>query len=191
MTQPVLIYLHGFLSAPASEKAQETIAWMQANRPDIELIVPTIANTPDKAAPQLLEIAESVKDRQVGLIGSSMGGFFSAWLSAQYGFKAALINPGTYIADLLQNYIGEHENMYSGERFTLTAEHVELLREYAQLEPDQSNLKVLLQTGDETLDYRDALKRFPDAQITVEEGGNHRFEGYKDHLPDIIEFLGL
>ena len=188
---PLLIYLHGFISSPKSEKAQETIRWAKQHRPDIEVMVPTLADKPSQTIPQLLEIFEELSPRKPALIGSSMGGFHSAWLSAQFDLRAVLVNPGTYIAERLKTYVGENTNMYSGETFELTIDDLKALERQAKLEPNQQNLKILLQTGDETLDYRDALKRFPEAHTTVEQGGNHRFENYDKHLPEMIEFLQL
>jgi predicted esterase YcpF (UPF0227 family) len=48
---------------------------------------------------------------------------------------------------------------------------------------------VLLQTADEILDYRDAQTRYQGARFVIEEGGDHSFMHYEQHLPDIYEFL--
>ena len=47
----------------------------------------------------------------------------------------------------------------------------------------------LVQTGDETLDYRLAVEKFTDAHCIVREGGNHSYENYVSELPAIFEFL--
>jgi predicted esterase YcpF (UPF0227 family) len=51
------------------------------------------------------------------------------------------------------------------------------------------NYMVLLQTADEILDYRDAQTRYQGARFVIEEGGDHSFTHYEQHLPDIYEFL--
>jgi predicted esterase YcpF (UPF0227 family) len=47
---------------------------------------------------------------------------------------------------------------------------------------------VLLQTGDEVLDYRHAKNYFRGHKVVVEEGGTHRFEHFAAHLPQIEAF---
>lgn len=47
----------------------------------------------------------------------------------------------------------------------------------------------MVQTGDETLDYRLAADKYNGCQQLVEEGGNHTFEGYENWLPKIARFF--
>ncbi len=55
--------------------------------------------------------------------------------------------------------------------------------------PKDENLFLLLQKGDKVLDYKDALKKLPNAKRVVEDGGNHSFEGIERYFEDIEEFL--
>jgi len=48
---------------------------------------------------------------------------------------------------------------------------------------------VLLQTGDEVLDCRDAQARYTGAKIILEQGGDHSFIDYDQHLAAIHQFL--
>ena len=48
---------------------------------------------------------------------------------------------------------------------------------------------LLVQTGDETLDYRDAVAKYHGCRQTVEADGSHAFDGYEGWLPDIAEFF--
>ena len=119
-----------------------------------------------------------------------MGGFLSNWLVEQYGGKAVLINPAVAPYSLMADYLGPHVNPYTQERFEVTADHIALLR---AMEPesvaDATAYKVLLQTGDETLDYRLAEQRYTGSDLCIEEGGDHSFQGFERHLPAIFRFL--
>jgi hypothetical protein len=47
---------------------------------------------------------------------------------------------------------------------------------------------VLLQSGDEVLDYRQALEYYQGARFELVEGGDHSFVGYQQYLAKIAEF---
>ena len=51
--------------------------------------------------------------------------------------------------------------------------------------------QVMVQTGDEVLDYQLAVDKFPNSQLIVQEGGDHSFIDFADMLPKITEFLAL
>jgi predicted esterase YcpF (UPF0227 family) len=50
---------------------------------------------------------------------------------------------------------------------------------------------LMVQKGDELLDYKDALQKYEGAKQIVQEGGNHGFEGIESHFETIREFLGV
>ncbi len=94
----VLLYLHGFNSSPGSAKAQQMAAWVAANRPDIEVIIPAQPNTPAAAWAAIEQTIADLQRRygsefKLGAVGSSLGGFMATRVSEQYGCRAALINP--------------------------------------------------------------------------------------------------
>ena len=67
------------------------------------------------------------------------------------------------------------------------------IEEFQRLDPTeikrQRNYLVFVQTGDEVLDYRDAETRYTGAKIVIEQGGDHSFMDYDNHLLDIYRFL--
>ena len=113
-----------------------------------------------------------------------------AWLAEHYGVRAALINPAVRPAELWQSHLGHNQNFYSGRRYEITAEHVEQLRQLdVPVLRHPENLMLLVQTGDETLDYRLAVDKYKSSVSIIQPGGNHSFVNFELMLPDIIRFL--
>ena len=48
----------------------------------------------------------------------------------------------------------------------------------------------MVQTGDEVLDYQQAVEKYQHCQLIVEEGGDHSFIGFDNHLV-IADFFQL
>ena len=191
MTAPDIIYLHGFRSAPQSSKAQALVHYLESVGYPGQWHVPRLAVTPAGVEQQLTQLIQSLQGRPFGLIGSSLGGFFASAMAERFDVPAVLINPAVRPYELLTDYQGEQTNLYTGEVFEVTGEHLEQLR---ALDPPRirnpERLMVLVQTGDETLDYRQAVERFSGANLVIEEGGDHRFTTFEQHLPAIVDFLG-
>lgn len=188
-----ILYLHGFLSSPKSVKAKATKAYFEQHHRDVTLHVPELSNYPSHVESQLLTLIDTTPallENGLRLIGSSMGGYLSTFLIEKFGGKAVLINPAVKPYELLQSFIGLHQNPYSGERFEIVESDMDVIKALeAPLLKQQSCYKVLLQTEDETLDYRLAEKKYASSHLTVEDGGDHSFVGYENHLPAIAEFL--
>jgi predicted esterase YcpF (UPF0227 family) len=47
----------------------------------------------------------------------------------------------------------------------------------------------MVQTGDEVLDYQQAVDKFQNCRLIVEPGGDHSFKGFDEKLPIIAAFL--
>ncbi|MBE1299883.1 MAG: esterase YqiA [Alteromonadaceae bacterium] len=186
----VLIYLHGFLSSPQSVKAEATKHYWQQNHTEIEFVCLQLPYYPKEAQVLLNKLAQQYKGCQIGFIGSSLGGFLATYMVDNFGGRAVLINPAAKPHEVLSDYLGEHTHPYTNERFTLQENHMTELADMHQEKPlSPQNIWALLQTEDETLDYRDAAKKYADAKLTIEEGGDHAFQGYERFLPQIFEFL--
>lgn len=189
-----IIYLHGFLSSPQSDKAQQTIAFAKRHYPAINVHVPQLSGDIAKAADTIERLIATLPKTPLRFIGSSMGGFLSTYFVEKYtrrqGAKAVLINPAVAPYVLLKSYMGQHTNLHSNEHFSITDRSIALLHTFDTLQLQHAlDYKVLLQTLDETLDYRLAQAKYAGADMTIENGGNHSFVGYQAHLPAIFNFL--
>jgi predicted esterase YcpF (UPF0227 family) len=191
--KPLLLYIHGFNSSPLSHKANVMKSYCDEQRPDIKVIVPQMPCFPQQAANHLLDIVNQYKDEyQIGLVGSSLGGYMSMWLNHQFGFRAVVVNPAVKPYELLVDFLGEQENPYTHERYLLEAKHIEELKVLdTPLISQPDDFWLLQQTEDEVLDYRQAVAHFKGAKQTVEEGGDHSFIDFERYPAQIIEFLKL
>ena len=50
---------------------------------------------------------------------------------------------------------------------------------------------LLVETGDEVLDYRQAVAKYAGARQVVLEGGDHSFTRWDAYLDTVLEFAGL
>ncbi len=185
----LLLYIHGFNSSPQSHKSQATCQWLQEHHPDVEFKCPQLSNHALEAIGQL-ETLITEYNGEVWLAGSSMGGYYATWLAEKYGLRAVLINPAVRPYLGMGSWLGENANYHTGETWVMEPHHIDEFRvlEVEKLQRPQ-NFRVLLQTGDEVLDYRDAEQKYRDSEVRIEQGGDHSFQNYERHLPDIYQFL--
>lgn len=189
---PRLIYLHGFKSSPQSQKVTELRAWLADRGEPVELVTPELGFAPRDAVARIEEAVAGAEGRHCGLMGSSLGGYYATVVGARHGLRSVLINPAVAPYRLLRGYLGIQENLYTGERFEVTEGHMEQL---AAMDPGAlahpERFLVLLQTGDETLDYREAVARYAGAAQWIQPGGDHRFQDFPRALPAALAFLGM
>ena len=188
--QYVVIYLHGFLSSPQSQKALQFFEYVRANYPDLAIEIPQLADYPNEALAIIEQLVTKHKGRKLRFIGSSLGGFLSTFMVEKYSGKAVLINPAVRPFELLVDFLGEHINPNTQQPFLLENKHIDDLRllDTPTLKPT-SDYWVLLQTADETLDYRQAETKYQDYKLSIEQGGDHSFQDFQRFLPDIFRFL--
>jgi uncharacterized protein len=188
----MLIYLHGFRSGPQSQKVRVLAEHLEQRRLANEMWCEQLSPVPSEAIASIeAQIARCVAPPT--LAGSSLGGFYATWLAEKHGLRAALVNPFVPHADFDADlFLGEHEMLYSDERFTFTEEHIAQIvaLDCPRLRNPQ-NLWLLAETGDEVLDYRHAVKRYTGARQTVLDGGDHSFTRWSDYLDDILRFAHL
>lgn len=162
-------------------------AWADKH-PEYRLHIPALPVDP-LAAMQQLESIVAAMAQPLGVIGSSLGGFFANVLAARYGLAAVLINPAVHPHRLLKKYVGVQANYHTGVATEVRSEHFDFLENIEVSPPHPERLNVLLETGDETLDYREAAQFYAACSLEITEGGSHAYEGFAEKLPRIIAFL--
>lgn len=192
----MIIYLHGFRSAPASSKAQALKQHMEAKALGTAFWCEQLPFAPKEAIAlveaQLERCQRTDPERRPTLVGSSLGGYYATWLAEKHDLKAAVINPAVKAPKLMEEWLGPQTNMYTGEEFVFTREHAADLQTLAVAAISRPrNFWLLSETGDELLDYRDAVSLYADCRQTIIEGGDHSFTRWNDYLDQIIWFAGL
>jgi uncharacterized protein len=184
-----LLYLHGYNSSPDSTKARLVAEWLAVDHPEIDFICPFMDPRPHRAREQILAATRHVDWGSALVMGSSMGGFWGTWVAEKFGCKAVLINPAVKPWQGEDDLSGEQTNYNTGETQVVTRQDIRDYQDYdvAAISRPQ-NLWVLLQTGDEVLDYRVAESFYRACRITVEEGGDHSFTGIERFFDPILEF---
>lgn len=185
----MIVYLHGFNSSPASGKARQLGEHMARLGRQADYYCPALANSPCAAIAQVESELARRHPESVTLIGSSLGGFYATHLAEKHDWKAVLVNPAVHAHLLLRSALGPQTNWHSGEKWELTDAH---LAELAALDIKRitrpERYLLLVQTGDEVLDYHDAVAYYAGASQIVEDGGDHGFAGFERHFQTILDF---
>lgn len=182
-----ILYLHGFISAPASRKARLLGDYLRTQAPEIAYRVPALHHRPAQALSQVLWHFLGKDPGELVIVGSSLGGFYATVAAEKTGCRAVVINPAVHPQAHFARYLGPQQNLYTGERFELTAEHV---AELAALDPGvitrPERYWLLAETADEVLDYREAVAFYAGACQSVVQGGDHSLASFPEFVPDIV-----
>ena len=192
-----LLYLHGFRSSPDSVKARKMADIVQNQHPGVTWWCPQLPASPRQAMALLLAGAAQWPRVRTAIVGSSLGGFYAAWLARTWGCPAVLINPAVHPARDLAKYIGEHPAWHDPSQKIFF--EASFLQELLDLEaqpptlvtgPSAQALAVIAQ-GDEVLDWREMLARHDGGQVRLIQGSDHALSDFDLYLPEILEFLQL
>ena len=201
-----IIYLHGFRSSPLSAKAS-----LLAQKFDAMIAPQAVANRPLPAkllgqalptyryyCPQLpaspklamdLVVERYAPGPQDCLIGSSLGGYYAAYLAETFGCRCVLLNPAVRPARDLAPYVGEHKMFHSDHAFVFQAEYLSELRalEISGLS-EPSRYFLIAAKGDELLDWREMLAKYPAGTLKLLEESDHALSDFDSHLDQVVDF---
>ena len=181
----MIIYIHGFGGCGLGVKARAFRDFFKSR-----IVAPSLPYQPNLAIDTLEQIINAILPyEKVFLIGSSLGGFYALNLANRFNLKCVLINPALSPQKTLKEYVGNTISYYDKSFFNWTPLHV---KELEQLEVGplvKENCMVLLQKGDELLDWNESVNRLHGANIVLEEGGSHSFDGIERYFDHIDRFF--
>lgn len=187
-----LLYLHGFRSSPQSTKARRMAQWLADNRPDVVWCCPQLPPSPAEAMRAVFAHIEHWPRDRMGVVGSSLGGFYATAVAEQTGCRAVLLNPAVDPARDLAKYIGEVTAWHGDERFYFQPGFVDELRAMRPAAlTDRERYLAIIAKGDEVLDWREMNARYAGCHVKLLEGSDHALSDFDAHLPDLLRFLHL
>lgn len=193
MTTTHLLYLHGFRSSPSSAKARQMAAHVAQHHPAVTFWCPQLPPSPQAAMALVAKGIASWPRQAMGVIGSSLGGFYASWVAQHAGCPSVMLNPAVDPARDLARHIGEQTTWQNpAERFFFLPEYIaELQALDMRGRPPAAPELAIIAKGDEVLDWREMAGRYPEARQIVQEGGEHALGNFANYLPQVVAFLHL
>lgn len=178
-----ILYFHGFASHGKSWKAEE----LRKNINSENIIAPTWPVNPLEVKQQAENILNQLRE-PVLFIGSSLGGFYSYYMSVLFNMTAILINPALTPWIGLDKYLGINTRFDTGETFIWKKSYLSCLermnKQISNLEANHQNLYFFLASDDEILDHSNIKDRFPEAGlIKFYDDCGHRFNRFSEIIP--------
>ncbi|HMK23749.1 MAG TPA: YqiA/YcfP family alpha/beta fold hydrolase [Terriglobales bacterium] len=187
----MIVYLHGFNSSPRSAKAQYLQRYLEERGEGEKFACPRLPQSPKLAIVAAeAEIARRPKE-EITLVGSSLGGFYATWLAERHSVRAVLINPAIEPHIDLRAYLGIQHPYHGGAPYELSEQHLSEWQELFLAKVSPEHYLLLVETGDEALDYRHAVTKYSGARRLVVQGGDHGFASFAEHVPLILAFAGM
>jgi len=187
----VIVYLHGFNSSPQSHKARVLGDFMTALGLGAKYACPALPPMANEAVAAAEAVVGAHPGERFCFVGSSLGGFYATHLAEKHAARAVLLNPAIDPHVGLRAYLGEQQNLHTGEPYQLTEAHLRAWEALRAPLIEPSRYLLIVETGDEVLDYREAVERYRGCEQVVIHGGDHSLQSFPQHLPRILAFAGL
>lgn len=188
-----LLYLHGFRSSPQSTKARTMAQYVREHHPHVTWYCPQLPPSPQAAMQAVMAHVQNWPSQHMAVVGSSLGGYYATWVAHHKQCKSVLLNPAVWPDHSLEQYIGEQTSWHDpSEAFFFKPEYIQELRDLSLHDaPAQGPQLGIFAKGDEVLDWRQMVARYPEAEQLVLEGGDHAISDFELHLSRILDFLDL
>ena len=172
-----ILYLHGFLSSPESNKVR---VFRAASPEGVRVFAPDL-NVPPLEADSLT------------VVGSSLGGFWAARAAVRHGLRCVLLNPCFNPWVFVGRHMGVQTIYGTDRRIEVKAsaadELMALAEEVSPLAVDPGRTLVVLGTADETLDWRAGARAYAACRQVIIPGGDHRISNIGAVMPRIMDFI--
>lgn len=161
----------------------------------VHYLCPALDIAPSTAMHQIEEAIDAALHQgcRIGLIGSSLGGFYASAVMERHPerahFRAALLNPAPWPARDLAQYVGELPAWHTNEVLVFRQAYLDDLKalEVGITEPQRYLL--VAAKGDELLDWKEMVARYPGARHHLIEGSDHGLSDFDQHWPLVKSFL--
>ncbi|MDJ0740407.1 MAG: YqiA/YcfP family alpha/beta fold hydrolase [Gammaproteobacteria bacterium] len=181
----MILFVHGFGSCGWGAKSLLLRRHVGVDA----MLAPDLPFTPQRALAHLRGLLARYPVR--ALVGSSLGGFYATCLNTgNRPLPTILINPVVAPHRLLAAHRGPQRRWCDDAPFSVDDAYVTALQQlYRPRLRDIEPYLVLLQQGDEVLDYRDAADYYRAKDLVVLPHGSHRFDGLEHQLARIDAWL--
>ncbi|SCK41796.1 hypothetical protein VAR608DRAFT_3992 [Variovorax sp. HW608] len=187
-----LLYLHGFRSSPQSTKARLMAQRIARQHPATAWWCPQLPPSPKAAIELVMSGTAGWPRASMGVVGSSLGGFYATHVAQKAGCRAVLLNPAVHPARDLAAYIGDQVAWHDpSEHFYFRPEYIDELRalEVGPLAHPE-RLFAVIAKGDEVLDWKEMSARYPGSRLKIVEGEDHALSDFeRSHLDEVLAFL--
>lgn len=188
----LFVYLHGFKSSPLSNKAQLTKAAIEQQiqlGEEVTWYCPQLPASPREAIALVRNHIDNQTICRLSLMGSSLGGYYATYLGELFLSNVSLLNPAIEPARDLKKYIGEQKSWHQEEVFLFLPEYIKELQDiYVENITQAERYFLLAAKGDDVLDWREMVAKYPGAQQLILEGGDHAISDYPNYLNQLMQF---
>lgn len=188
-----LLYLHGFRSSPHSTKAKLVQQQVAARHPAVHFWCPQLPPSPQEAIALLEQGINDWPREHMGVVGSSLGGFYATWIAERTGCRTVVLNPAVHPARDLAKYIGQVSSWHNpDDQFFFKPEFVDELRALTRPQITRpERYYALIAKGDEVLDWKEMSAHYTGTAGHLLEGSDHTITEFADYLDEVLRFLDL
>ncbi len=188
-----VLYLHGFLSSPRSEKVRILREALEKRAPSVQLIAPDMNYPPRCVDALLAEIAERLALSRCAVVGSSLGGFFATRFAARFGVPCVLLNPCLDPWRFIPDFVGEQRVWGSEQVLEVKASFEEDFRALARATPPVLKAGArslsLISLRDEVLPWRQTYDAVSWSRRVLLTDEDHRISGFAQWVDLVVDFL--